>query len=48
MGLSPLTSHWRVAVSPFLTVTAREGAEKYGDAEKDWKIIMFFEFWEFH
>lgn len=32
IGLSPLTSHCNTAVSPFLTVTIREGAEKYGEA----------------
>lgn len=33
IGLSPLTSHCRMAVSPFFTVTIRDGAEKYGDAD---------------
>jgi hypothetical protein len=33
-GLSPCTSQCNVAVSPFFTVTSRDGAAKYGDAVK--------------
>lgn len=50
IGLSPFTSHCRIAVSPFFTVTIRDGAEKYGEAVRVcvWECVILIAFeWNF-
>lgn len=42
IGLSPFTSQCIKAVSPFLTVTVREGAPKYGGAVSSSGITVLY------